>query len=543
MRTERRAWIWIGAAAAAVAAGLIAVSLLVNADRYRGQIEAALTKALGRQVTLGQLDASVLSGSLVATSPSIADDPAFESGPFVTAKEIKIGVELVPLLLRHELHITGFTIAGPKIVLLRAPNGRWNYSSLGGPAQAEQTKPAAPGVLPNLTVNKIDIEDGTVTVGTAPATGPQRQYTDLNASLKNFSFTGPFSFTLSGKLPGDGSLTVSGDAGPVAQGDASLTPATAQVELKSADLAAAGLVDAGAGVGGVADLSAKLVSNGQTAQVQGTATLTRLRLAKNGTPSPKPVDVRFQVSEDLRAMTGTIQQADVQVGKATLAATGTFATQGNATTARLQVNGQAMPIDDLESFLPSLGIELPAGTRLEGGTLDVGLSVSGPMDAPVADGQVKVANTQLTGFDLESRLKSVAALTGTNTGQTTTVQVLSSKVHYGPDGIRTDGIDAVVTGLGSATGSGTISPAGALDYRMTVTLSSGVGAVATRAMGLLSGALGEGAAKGGIPVRIGGTTSDPRFAPDLGAMTEGVAGKPEQAGKALGKKLGGLFGR
>lgn len=549
MAMSRRVWIWVGVAVGVVVVGLVAVGMLVNADAYRGRIEAALTDALGRQVTLGHLDASVLSGSLVATAPSIADDPGFSSEPFVTAKEIKIGVEMLPLVLHRELHITGFTIEGPKIVLIRAADGTWNYSSIGGKRQP--TAPSSGNPLPNLTVAKIDIKDGTLEMGTRPATGPAREYTDVNVSLQDFSFAGPFTFKLSAKLPGDGSLDVSGDAGPIAQGDASLTPVTAQITLKNADLAAAGLVDAGAGVGGIADLDAKVVSNGQTAQLDGKLTLNKLRLAKGATPSEKPVDAEFGVSHDLKAMTGKVERATLQMGKAALSAAGTYASKGNVTTVQLRVNGQAMPIDDLEAFLPSLGVTLPAGSRLQGGMMGMQLTASGPVSTLVVDGPVEVANTTLAGFDLGSKLSAVSALTGAKTGSATTVQVVSSMVHYGPDGIRTDNIDAVVQGLGTATGAGTISPGGALNYRLVVTLASGVGAVATKAVGLLSGALGQTAGqagKNGVPVKIGGTTSNPTFAPDMGAMVSGVASGVGQTGKqavtkGLGKTLGGLLGK
>ena len=88
----------------------------------------------------------------------------------------------------------------------------------------------------------------------------------------------------------------------------------ADVELKHADLAATGLVDADAGVGGVADLSAKLVSNGNTAQLQGTLKLTRVRLAKNGTPADLAVEAEFALNHDLKALTGTVTNASVKVG-------------------------------------------------------------------------------------------------------------------------------------------------------------------------------------------------------------------------------------
>ncbi|HEY4379099.1 MAG TPA: DUF748 domain-containing protein [Acidobacteriaceae bacterium] len=543
----KRVWVIAGGAAAVVVAGALALGALVNADSYRGRIESALTDALGRPVQLGHLDASIFSGSLVASSPSIADDPAFSHDPFLTAKEIRIGVEMGPLVLHHTLHITGFTIEKPKIALIRADDGTWNYSSLGGKTPTRDDKAAAndaPSVLPDLTVGHIEIKDGTLTLGSRPATGAPHEYTDLNVSLENFSFAGPFSFKLSGKLPGDGTLDVHGDAGPIGQGDASLTPLTAEIALKHADLGATGLIDPGAGVGGLADLDAKIVSDGKTARLDGTLNLTHLRLAKNGTPTEKPVAAEFSVNHDLRGLAGQVSNTTLHIGKAALTVAGGYATRGNTITTQLKVNGQGMPVDDLESFLPALGVMLPSGSRLQGGTLGVALDVSGPVSAPVVNGPVHVENTQLAGFNLGQKLSSVAALTGAKTGSATTVQTLSSAVHYGPDGIRTDNLNAVVTGAGAATGSGSISPTGALDYHVTVKLS-GVGAVATDAVEMLAGRLGgagAGVQGGGIPLTIGGTTSNPTFAPDMSKMAGGVLQKKTLTTNPLGK-LSGLFGR
>src|SRR5207302_2986318 len=87
---------------------LLLVSHLLNADTYRGQIESALSDSLGRKVQLGHLDFSLFSGSLVATAPSIADDPVFSDQPFLTAKDIHIGLDTAAYLFHKQLHITGF---------------------------------------------------------------------------------------------------------------------------------------------------------------------------------------------------------------------------------------------------------------------------------------------------------------------------------------------------------------------------------------------------------------------------------------------------
>ena len=75
---------------------MVALPLLINANSFRPKIESELTSALGRQVTVGNLSLSILSRSVVADNIAIADDPAFGKPPFITAKSLKVGVELMP---------------------------------------------------------------------------------------------------------------------------------------------------------------------------------------------------------------------------------------------------------------------------------------------------------------------------------------------------------------------------------------------------------------------------------------------------------------
>jgi AsmA protein len=545
MEKIKRSWIILAAVVVVLVIGFLVVQHLLDADTYRGRIEAAISDSLGRQARLGHLDFSLFSGSLVAEAPSISDDPAFSNQPFLTAKSAHIGVEMGPLIFHRELHITSFTVDQPKITLLRSDNGIWNYSSIGGEGKRKAPTAETSSLVPNLTVGKVDINDGTVTVGTVPQKGNPHVYSNVNVSMQNFSFTKAFPFTVDAKLAEGGSVDIRGNAGPVNQQDASRTPVTAQISLKHADLVAAGFVEPNQGIGGIADLDAKVVSNGQTAQADGKLHVIQIKLAKNGSPSSQPVDMQFSIKQDLQSLSGTIERANLQVGKAALAMTGTYQTRGNTTTTQIHVNGQNMPIDELEAFLPSLGVQLPSGSRLQGGTLTTALNVSGPTTAPVIAGPVHIVNTQLAGFDLGQKLASIQSLTGAKTGSNTVIQALSTDLRYGPEGTRTDNLAAVVAGLGSASGDGSISPTGALNYRLLVKInsSSGVGGLATQALGMLPGAFGGAVAqttKNGIPVLIAGTTSNPTFTPDVSNMVNRV---PQQKGaqdNPLGKVLGGL---
>ncbi|HEY1263775.1 MAG TPA: AsmA family protein, partial [Terriglobales bacterium] len=89
---------------------LLAIPFFLNVNSFRPRIETEASSALGRQVRVGNLSLSLLSGSVAAEDLSIADDPAFSSAPFIRAKSLKVGVEIMPLVLSRAIHVTGITL-------------------------------------------------------------------------------------------------------------------------------------------------------------------------------------------------------------------------------------------------------------------------------------------------------------------------------------------------------------------------------------------------------------------------------------------------
>jgi AsmA protein len=110
-----------------------------------------------------------------------------------------------------------------------------------------------------------------------------------------------------------------------------------------------------------------------------------------------------------------------------------------------------------------------------------------------------------------------------------------------PDGLRADNFDAVIPTIGSLDGGGTVDAKNNLDFKMVATLKGGaIGAMsgATSAVGGLlgkvSGGGGSTANKGDrVPFMIQGTTSDPKFVPDVKGAAAGM----------LKSQLGNLAGR
>src|ERR1700730_13957406 len=141
---------------------LLIVPFLIPVNQFRPTIEEKAPAARGRKVTLGNLSLSLFSGSLATDNLSISDDPKFSPSSFLTAKSLKVGVELMPLIFSKALNITGITIENPQVTLIRNAAGQWNYSSLAGSsANAQPTQTSAA----SLSIKKLELKDGQINNG------------------------------------------------------------------------------------------------------------------------------------------------------------------------------------------------------------------------------------------------------------------------------------------------------------------------------------------------------------------------------------------
>jgi AsmA protein len=512
----------------------IALPFLINVNSFRPKLESALTEALGREVKVGNLSLSILSGSVSAGDLSIADDPAYSKDPFIRAKSLKVGVEVMPLIFSKALHVTDITLDRPEIALLRDASGKWNFSSLGSKSEAA-AKPApasGPSSTPDLSVSKLDVKDGRLSVNRANSSIKPHVYDNVDISVRDFSPKSQFPFTITANLPAGGTAKLDGKAGPINSTDVSASPIEAQVNVKGLDLTASGFVDPSTGIAGVADFDGTLNSDGQVLRTSGTLKAAKLKLAVKGSPASQPVTVKYATDYDLKKEGGTLTQGDVSLGKALAKLTGTYQSQGESTILNMKLNADGMPVDDLQTMLPALGIVLPSGSKLQGGTLSVNVGISGPVDKLVIVGPIRLAQTKLAGFNLSSKMSAISALSGSQSGSDTSIQNLSTDARVGPEGVHTQNINLTIPALGTVTGTGTISPAGALDYKMNANLSGGVVTGLTQ----LAGIGGSGGKGNGIPFFIQGTTSDPKFMPDV----KGMVGSQLKGG--LGGALGGLVG-
>ena len=279
------------------------------------------------------------------------------------------------------------------------------------------------------------------------------------------------------------------------------------------DLAATGFVDPASGIAGIADFEGTVSSDGSELRSSGTVKADKLKLAPKAEPAGRPIQVKYALQHDLKKQSGQITQGNVAMGQAAATLLGTYEMQGPSTLLNFHLNGMGMPVNDLEAMLPAVGVMLPSGSSLSGGTLSANLNITGTSDKPVITGPLRLSNTKLAGFDLGSKLSAVSKFTGGKTGSDTSIQNLSTALRFAAEGIQTKDLNLTVPALGVLTGNGTISPGGALDYKMNANLSGNV-------VGGLTQLAGLGSKGASIAFFVKGTTSNPSFVPDVQGIVQ-----------------------
>lgn len=570
---------WLAIAVVAILLILIIVPFLIPINKFKPTIESKASDALGRKVQLGNLSLSLLTGSVGIDDVSVSDDPKFNPGPFLTAKTVKVGVELIPLIFSQQLNVTEITVVNPQVTMLKDSSGRWNFSSIGGNSSKPTPKtPAGSGgsSAEAVSIGKLRLEDGQITLGNTNSR-KRTVYTKVNLTASDVAMKNNFPVLFSMELPGGGTMKIDGKVGPVDADDAALTPQNVKLTIGGLNLASTGFLDPSLGLGGIADMDANLVSDKGQMATKGQLKLSKAVLVAGGSPAGIPLIVNFDTKYDLVKGTGVLHPSTINIGNAKTNLNGTYKSEGDDFAVDLKIAGDGLPATDLESFLPALGINLPDKSRLSAGTMNTNLHVSGPTDKLVTDGNIGLFNGKLAGFDLGQKLSGIASLAGIKSGGDLIIEKFTTDLHMAPTGLRADNLNAVVPALGSMVGNGTVDSKNNLDFKLIATVNNNVATAAagSAAGGLVGGTVGKmlggGAAScknGGIkvPLQIHGTTANPQFVPDIGGAAAsllksefscvgsgGAGGLTNAAGALTGgskgsaadtiNQLGGLFGK
>ncbi len=507
---------WLGIVVALLLVIVLAIPFLINVNQFRPRLEAALTQALGREVKLGDLKLSILSGNVEASDLDIADDAAYSKTPFVRAKSLKVGVELEPLIFAKKLNVTGIEIQEPEIALVQSDAGVWNFASLGTKTQTSPP-PAVPAPtsssasMQDLTVQLVKITNGRLSVKTA-GEAQLKVLEKVNIEIKDFAANASFPVSLSADIQGGGDVKMDGKAGPVDTNDASEMPFDVTIKLSKLDIAKTGFVRPSTGFEGLVSIDGNVSSSGHILQLKGSIQAEHLKLAKAGKPATKTVGFDFALNNDLRQRSGTLTRGDVHIGKASAELTGTYVIKNNNTVLHVKLSAPAMQVEELAAMLPALDVVLPLGSSLEGGTAAAHVTVDGETDKLISDGSVAIQKTRLAHFDLGSKMNTVAKLTGIKISPDTDFDNVSASVHSDLSGVKVEKISVIAPAIGELSGAGAVSPANALDFKMRANLHTG---------GVLN--IVNPSGNTSVPFSIQGTSAEPKFVPDVKGLIGGIA--------------------
>lgn len=192
----------------AVVAGLnIFVKSYLTDARIKTLVVPPVEKALGRQVTIGNIKVSLFSGITINDFAVKEQDGQTD---FIHVRAFKISYDLLPLLDK-KLRVSEILLDSPNIKVIRGLDGRFNFSSLipkEGKTAPRQVKTTGGGggaaALPlALTVDRIRIVDAVLTVRDATKELPD---TDVKADVTMRVKLGP-DFNLS-KIDYSGKLNM-----------------------------------------------------------------------------------------------------------------------------------------------------------------------------------------------------------------------------------------------------------------------------------------------------------------------------------------------
>ena len=554
----------------------IVIPFFVDANAYRGKIEAELSSHLGRKVSLGNLHLRLIPFNFKADSITIAEDPRFPTGhPFAQSGQLSVSPKLGPLL-HKDVQITSLELQRPQVELVRDAQGVWNFSSLGKPASGPQ-QPASSTAPQNLELDSLVITDGQVSVYDLKDRRPPAVYDHIDLQLKDFAPDKQFPMHLAAHLPGSGSelVNMDGTLGPMAN-DPTQTPVDATVTLKQVSLAGfRKFVSSEAMAGMDAMLNGSIqVQNKQNA-LNSSGSITASDVKVNNAAIGEPISVDYKASGDMNDELVKVSDATVKVGPTPIHLAGTVDMKRTPAVLNLNAKANDAPLGDIGHLAAAAGAPLPAGSNMQG-KVNLDVTATGPADAPELNGDITAQNAAINGIPHPVSVKQLAvklvphpgqpvARMGTNNelakmlngtlslnldnGQIENLNFLSEAANVGKfilgntnpqkltqllkvtgnfnlvDGVATtNDLKAVLAEGPSAAGVGTIDLIRqVLNLRVTAVLPPSIaktGGGAGSIGGLMQTVMSNPQGQLVVPLIVSGTFQNPKFEPDLQQMAQ-----------------------
>ncbi len=215
---KRLFWI-IAGGCLLLAAAVVVIPLMIDLEWVKTRWLPVIEHALGREVSVGRVRLSLLPLGVTVRDVTVMDDPSFARSPFLTSDAIDVRVAWWPLLHR-DVEVTDLVIKKPQLTLIRNPQGRWNYESVGA-APVSAAHPAAPlsdraagRSAPLLLPEAFSIFGGKITIVDQTPDAPRAQTVgeSINLSVRDVAPGRKATVKLSARVnPWPESVSMAGD--------------------------------------------------------------------------------------------------------------------------------------------------------------------------------------------------------------------------------------------------------------------------------------------------------------------------------------------
>jgi len=210
---------------------------VIDLNKYKGTILSKLDPYIAQEVDFQNIELTILRGlGAEIGGLRISDSPSFSKGDFLTLDNLRVRVQLLPLI-RKRVQVKKVILNEPVVCLARDKAGRFNFEDLFVPGeeapaenapeprdkpQAHEAEGKGPGILAALLVDEFKIRQGKISYRDEMLS-PGRDPVTIDAldlEVQDVSLQRPISVSLAADLMAAGRQNVrfQGTVGPV--GDA-----------------------------------------------------------------------------------------------------------------------------------------------------------------------------------------------------------------------------------------------------------------------------------------------------------------------------------
>ena len=214
----------LGGIVLALSGALVLTVLNINflVRRNKNYLIGQAEQALGRKITVDEIDVTLWPVGVRLVNFALADDPAFSADAFLRAKGLRGDLRLLPLLI-GQFRLKGMVLESPLITIVRDARGRYNFASHASDeksdsdgANSRKNASASKQDSELLFIASLNVSDGTLRYRDLK-NGGELTATQINLKVNDFEWDEPFDIQLEAAvMAAEHNLKLKSRVGPIA---------------------------------------------------------------------------------------------------------------------------------------------------------------------------------------------------------------------------------------------------------------------------------------------------------------------------------------